>query len=372
MTSNMVSSSTPVSIDGAPRNPAPVPRTVGTLERLPKWLNLVPMVAQWIWLSVLYRSVTLPSAANPAILAGGMVGEGKMEYFDSMGPAALAAVATATPVINHGRASLQTALQAMAQAGIAFPVIAKPDIGWCGFGVRLLRQADELEAYLESFPLGECIVLQRFIPQEGEAGLYYVRIPGAASGCVTGLLLRYFPRVTGDGSHTVAQLMENDPRLSRLGRDGLSEPCLDVSHVPVAGEVVRLTTIGSTRVGGLYKDATPMITPALSDAIDAIARDMPDFHVGRFDVRYDSLAALAQGQGFNIIEVNGAGSEAVHAWDPKFSLREAYAIVFAKQRMLFAVGAAMRARGHKPVGPLSLARLYLRQQRLIRRYPLSN
>jgi hypothetical protein len=32
------------------------------------------------------------------------------------------------------------------------------------------------------------------------------------------------------------------------------------------------------------------------------------------------------------MEVNGAGSEAVHAWDPKYSIREVYGIVFAKQR----------------------------------------
>lgn len=34
------------------------------------------------------------------------------------------------------------------------------------------------------------------------------------------------------------------------------------------------------------------------------------------------------------------GSEAVHARDPRWSLRQAYAIVFAKQRRLFAIGSA--------------------------------
>ena len=49
-----------------------VARKVGKLERLPKWLNLVPMVIQWLWLAIRYQSVTLPSSANPAILAGGL------------------------------------------------------------------------------------------------------------------------------------------------------------------------------------------------------------------------------------------------------------------------------------------------------------
>ena len=46
-------------------------RAAGAFEQLPKWLNLVPMVIQWLWLAIRYRSVTLPSTANPAILAGG-------------------------------------------------------------------------------------------------------------------------------------------------------------------------------------------------------------------------------------------------------------------------------------------------------------
>src|SRR3954465_11537668 len=64
-----------------------------SLERMPKWLICVPLVAQWLWLSLLYRSATLPSAANPHITSGGMVGEGKLEYFRGMGEVARRATA---------------------------------------------------------------------------------------------------------------------------------------------------------------------------------------------------------------------------------------------------------------------------------------
>jgi hypothetical protein len=346
-------------------------RPIGRLERLPKWLNLVPMIAQWAWLSILYRSASLPSAINPAILAGGMVGEGKLDYFETMGPHALARTAAFTSVINQGPGGIEAALAAMAAAGLAYPIIAKPDIGWCGFGVRLVRSDSELTDYLARFPREERIVLQRFVAQQGEAGLFYVRRPDEATGRLTGILLRHFPRVQGDGVTTIAELIAANPRLSRLGRDGLSEPCCDTARIPAAGEMVRLSTIGSTRVGGLYEDATPLITETLTDAVDGIAQDMTEFHLGRFDVRYGSLDQLLAGD-FTIIEVNGAGSEAVHAWDPKFTLREAYCIVFAKQRLLFEIGDMMRRRGHRPIGLAKLAELHLRQQRLIKRYPMSN
>lgn len=356
---------------GALAPPSP-PREVGRLERLPKWLNLVPMVAQWMWLALRYRSLTLPSAANPAITAGGLVGEGKAEYFAIMGAEARAVTAAYATIVNGGPSCADLVEREMSRLKLSYPIILKPDIGWCGFGVRLVRDRDQLISYLAGFPLGEQIILQRFVPDAGEAGLYYIRDPEAERGQVCGILLRHYPQVIGDGRRSVAELIEESPRLRRLGRDGRSDRWTDTDFVPEAGQPVRLSTIGSTRVGGLYRDASHDVTPALSAAVDRIARDMKDLHVARFDVRYESLAALFEGKGFTIIEVNGAGSEAVHAWDPRYSLAKAYDIVFAKQRNIFAIGDAMRRRGHNPVSLSALIRLHLRQQRLIRLYPPSN
>ncbi|MEO7392269.1 MAG: hypothetical protein ABIU58_08835 [Ramlibacter sp.] len=359
-------------MDVVSAGPERVAARVGRLERLPKMLNLVPMIAQWAWLSILYRSVTLPSAANPTITTGGMVGEGKLEYFDIMGSTALSFVAKTASVVPHGQGSLEEAHAAMAAANLAYPVVVKPDLGWCGFGVRRIGNAVEMSAYLEAYPKGERVVIQEWLDHPGEAGIFYMREPGQPTGQVIGILLRHFPRVVGDGSRTVAELIAADPRARRLGRDGASEPCCDTRMVPASGQTVRIAIVGSTRVGGLYEDASVCITPQLVAAIDAIARDMKDFHVGRFDVKYSDLQALSAGTGFRIMEVNGAGSEAVHAWDPSLTLRQAYSIVFAKQRRLFAIGAAMRRLGHRPVGWLPLARYHLRQQALISRYPPSN
>jgi hypothetical protein len=346
---------------------------VGRLERLPKWLNLLPIVAQWLWLSLRYGSWTLPGAANPAITAGGLAGEGKSEYFRAMGPLANTHTARSAVLRNtHSSTILRDAERAMADAGLGYPLILKPDIGWCGFGVRIVRNRGALKSYLAAYPRGQDIVLQRFVAYDGEAGIYYVRWPGEAQGRVTAILLRFFPRVVGDGHRTIAELMAQNPRTRRLGRDRHSEPCCDASRIPAAGEIVRLSVTGSTRVGGLYQDASSLVTPELERAIDAIAMDIDRLHVARFDVRYETVGAMRAGHSFKIIEVNGAGAEAVQAWDPRYTLSEAYRIVFEKQRLLFALGAAMRARGQRPPGGWELAKLYWRQQRLIRAYPPSN
>ena len=105
--------------------------------------------------------------------------------------------------------------------------------------------------------------------------------------------------------------------------------------------------------------------------MDAIAKDMGVFLAGRFDVRYATLEALQRGE-FTIMEVNGAGSEALHSWDPKYTIRDVYRIVFAKQRLLFRISDANRRRGYAPIGWRRLARLHLRQQRAMASYPPSN
>ncbi|MEO8153189.1 MAG: hypothetical protein ABI605_08980 [Rhizobacter sp.] len=344
---------------------------VGRLEQLPKWLNLVPLVAQWVWLSLRYGSITLPSCANPCITSGGLVGEGKMEYLRIMGTRALCATATTTCVIAAGAESVADAEAAMGKSNLNYPVVVKPDLGWCGFGVRRVDDRAALHDYFSAYPPGERVLIQQWIADPGEAGIFYMRTPGEATGQVTGVVLRHFPRVVGDGVHSVAELMAADPRARRLGRDGASEPCCDATQVPAAAQVVRIATVGSTRVGGLYASGEAFITAELTQAVDTIAKDMTAFHVGRFDVKYATPSDLRAGR-FTIIEVNGAGSEAVHAWEPSLTLMQAYRIIFDKQRRLFAIGDAMRHLGHRPVGWLALAKHHLRQQALIKRYPPSN
>ncbi len=344
---------------------------VGAFERLPKWLNLVPMVAQWLWLGIRYGSVTLPSSANPHITAGGLVGDTKSEYFSCMGALARSRVADFVMITAQGEASLATALDAMREANLEFPVVAKPDLGWCGFGVRRINDESELRGYLSCYPHDVALMLQKYLDEPGEAGLFYIRHPDQPVGTLIGILLRHYPQVVGDGLSTIAQLVESDIRLQRTTRSAEHECSYDSDQVPTVGEVIRLSLIASTRAGGRYEDGSDYATKELTAAVDAIARDMPQFHVGRFDVRYRTLDDLQRGQ-FTIMEVNGAGSEAVHAWDPKYSIRDVYRIVFAKQRQLFALAAANRARGHKPVGLFALARHYLHQRRLIGQYPPSN
>ena len=260
---------------------------------------------------------------------------------------------------GHGAGASETdarrALQAVTDAGLSFPLVAKPDIGWRGFGVRLIGSAEELSTYVRAFPENETILLQRLIDCEGEAGVLYVRQPDSPSGGILSLTFRYFPYVIGDGQRSIRDLILSDQRAAwkaghhfGLEAEHLGTAVRELDHVPAPGQTVRLSFIGSNRVGGLYRDARQHITPALVQRFDEISRSIPEFYYGRYDVRFASVERFRQGGDFSIIEINGAGGESINVWDPTMPLGQVYRELFEQQRLLFEIGDKNRARGFRP------------------------
>jgi len=356
-----------VRLDRAPVSPR---------EYIP-WLWIyTPLFFKWMWLALRYRSLTLPTVANPHIETGGIRGESKIAYLRQIGADQQRWVAPSTllrfPEGAHPWPPLRIAEAKMAEAGIGYPLIAKPDIGSCGYGVRLVRNSGELSAYLERFPRAQQPVLQQYLPWAGEAGIFYVRRPGEPRGRILSLGLRYFPHVVGNGRATVGELIAGDVRASRNAKLHCAAFQDRLDDVLAEGEVLRLTTIASLRVGALYRDGGAYITPELSRRFDEIARSMPDFFYGRFDIRFRDMDELAKGEGFSIIEINGAGAEAIHIWDPELTIGDAYRSLFQQLDIMFDIADRNRARGFKPMTARGLLGMQWKESKLLRAYPVSN
>jgi hypothetical protein len=115
-------------------DPAPRGRAVSPFEFLPGWLTYGPVVVQWIALGLRYGDLSLPTAANPRITTGGLCGESKAAILDLVRGGARDWLAPYTTLVT-GRDDMARARSMMAQAGLALPIVIKPDIGCNGTGV---------------------------------------------------------------------------------------------------------------------------------------------------------------------------------------------------------------------------------------------
>ncbi len=355
----MTDAALPATHAGAKRD-----RLVSPFEFWPGWLFYAPVVAQWLWLGLRYGDMSLPTAANPSIETGGLCGESKLAILDLAGPEAQAWIA---PYASF-HAGVDDTAHIAERSGLGWPAVLKPDIGCNGAGVRLVHDAAALQAAAAAFPHGTRLLLQRYAAGPGEAGVFYIRYPGEA-GRVTSLTLKVQPSVTGDGRSTLEALVRADPRAGLVPHLYLPRLAARLAEVPAAGEAVPLVFTGNHCKGAIFHDGAGSITPALTRQVDAIARAIPGFHFGRIDVRYGSEAALRLGQGFTIIEVNGAGSEATHIWDARCTLRQAYAAQFSHYRAAWEIGRINRAKGHRPSGLRAMYRLWRLQRRVMASYP---
>ena len=350
----------------APPRAAP---PVSFFEFWPDWAFYTPIVAYWVVLGLRYGDFSLPTAANPAIAIGGLCGESKCEILDQVRPPERDLLARYAWI---GRPDLDAARQAIGSAALAYPLVAKPDIGCNGTGVRLIADRDALARYLAAFPADAAVLLQEYVDAPGEAGLFYIGPPDATRGRITSVTLKQAPFVVGDGRSTLRQLILTDPRAGRVPQLYLPRLADRLHEIPPQGEAVRLVFVGNHCKGSIFHNGIELATPALTDRIDRLARALPGFHFGRIDVRFTTTAELARGEGFRVIEINGAGSEATHVWDPTTRLLDAWRAQFFHYGAAFRIGAANRARGHRPAGIVAMWRHWRRQKRLMAAYPMND
>ena len=345
-------------------------------EFWPMWAFYPPVFLYALWLMLRHRGILLPTVANPAFPGGGFYGESKAQILDLVVRHARSWVAPFVLVQRPAQAGpsglaseTRNAHLQMVGAGLHFPVVAKPDLGCRGAGVKLVRSIEQLSAYIMAFPAGASFLLQQYVNFEGEAGIFYCRHPSASKGRVLSITLKYFPYVYGDGRRTLRELILADPRAGKLAHLYLGRHAARLDEVPPPDWPVRLAFAGSHSRGAIFRNGTHLVTPAMVACFDAIAKRLPEFYFGRFDIRFEDFARVQAGHGFTILELNGAGAESTHVWDRRTTLLAAWGDLMRQYRLLFEIGAANRDRGFKPMKLAEFRRWYRREKALTPLYP---
>jgi hypothetical protein len=232
------------------------------------------------------------------------------------------------------------------QRRITLPFVLKPDIGQRGNGVRLIKSWRDALDYLQG--VDASVILQRYAAGQYEAGIFYFRFPGEERGQIFSITEKIFPTVTGDGVRTVEELIRADSRAALIAHTYLRRFAHRRSEILSVGEVLKLVETGNHAQGCIFRDGGHLRTDALERVIENISRKVPGFYIGRYDIRYENEEDFKQGRNFQIVELNGASSEATSIYDARNSLISAYRTLFRQWKLVFAIGAANRARGSRP------------------------
>ncbi len=294
----------------------------------------------WFLLCLRARSFFFFSTSNPGFENGGFTGESKKDIHSIL-PIDL------YPPTMHFRygTSSEKVISELRESGFELPLIGKPDVGGRGRGIRFLYSEKDIVEYARNCTLDYHI--QSVIRWPNEVGIFYTRIPGETKGKITGLVKKEFLSITGDGQQTLIELIKNDKRSimyltyitqAHAGKLDMVIPC---------GERYVLSPYGNHARGSLFIDDTHLVDDELNQMMDKLAARIPDFHFGRVDIRYRDWESLKKGLDCTLIEVNGAGSEPTHIYDPRHSLFHAWKVIIQHWITLYKISKANHERGHR-------------------------
>ncbi len=282
-------------------------------EYWPFHVVYAPIYIYWLWLYARSGSFFFFNTANPTIINGGFLMESKRDIYklipDIYYPATL--------FFKPGTPN-EEILKAVADSQLLFPLIGKPDIGMQGKLVKKLHNQHELIEYAMNSKVD--FLVQEFVPYENELGIFYYRFPDEEKGHISGIVEKEFLAITGDGISSMEALLQKNKRYI------LQLPVLrktygaELKNILSEGEEFILVPYGNHVRGAKFIDASNRIDEELTYSIDQICRQVKGFYFGRLDIRYQSWEELKQGKNFSIIELNGAGSEPTHIYDPRHSV----------------------------------------------------
>lgn len=334
-------------------------------EFWPIQLFYLPVVIYILLLSLKHRSITVFADANPAITAGGFVGESKNEIYHLLKTAAKDHLPAhqLIPGDLSTRKRIETAMEFIHQNQLSFPIAVKPDKGERGYGVEMVHTREMLERKLENADDDQ--ILQEFAGGV-EFSVFYYRFPYDKAGTIFSMTEKQFPTVEGDGVSTLEELILKDRRAVALANAYFKRNADRLLTVPPRGAEITIVDIGTHSQGAIFRDGSWALSPLLERRIDELCQKLDGFHFGRFDLRSPSPEHFMRGI-FKVIELNGVTSESTNIYDPKCSLTEAYRILFKQWWIAFEIGRQNRERGVKATRITDLIRLLLKRWFNVRR-----
>ena len=299
-------------------------------EQWPFKILYTPIAPVWLWYIIRSRSVWFFTPSNPRLTFGGMEGEPKKEMHELLPEHLCPAFFNVKP-----SESFSYVLNGLKAHNINFPLIVKPEIGGQGILFRKIDSEEQLRNYHLKVPVEYFV--QELIEYPLEVSLFYYRYPNNSKGAVTGFLQKIPMHVTGDGVHTLEELiLMNSKSEKRIAELSLKHKHNFKTIVPT-GEKYMLSYAANHNRGARFVDLKNEIDENIVNILDRISHAINDFFYGRYDIMCNSLEELKQGKNFVILEYNGCGAEPNHFYDTGYSLTGAWKEILKHWKILYKI-----------------------------------
>ena len=326
---------------------------ISNWEAWPFKLIYAPITPVWLWYILRSGSVWFFTPSNPKLTFGGMEGEPKKEMYDLLPPELYPTTFNVMPGQDMG-----VVITALQQHGLGYPLIVKPEIGGQGILFRKIDSVEELQHYHSKVPVE--YIIQRMVHYPVEVSIFYIRHPAEKKGRITGFLHKIPLQVTGDGNHTLEQLIQQHPKANkRIGELHSKHKANWNTVIPDRTPYI-LSYAANHNRGAHFIDLKDHIDEKLVSIFDSISHTINDFYYGRYDIMCQSVEDLKHGRNFTILEYNGCGAEPNHFYDTGYTLMGAYREILMHWKALFRISRFNRQQGIKP-WPLGKGRRFLRE-----------
>ena len=310
-------------------------------EAWPFKLIYAPLTPVWFWYMIKSRAVWFFTPSNPKLTFGGMEGEPKKEMYDLLPPHLYPTTFNVMP--SDDVASI---LKRLNEQQIDFPFIVKPEVGGQGILFRKIDSEEELIHYHSLVPVE--YIVQRLVEYPIEVSVFHIRHPKEKNGTITGFLHKIPLQVTGDGKHTLHELILKHPKGAKRVPELHSKHKEKWDVVIAKNEKYILSYAANHNRGAHFIDLRNEIDDRLVMLFDNISIGVNDFFYGRYDIMCNSIEELKQGTNFTILEYNGCGAEPNHFYDTGYTLNQAYKEILKHWKALYEISSYNAALGTKP------------------------
>ena len=310
--------------------------TKGLIKKIKNWeqwpfkLLYAPIAPAWVWYMIRSRAVWFFTPSNPKLTFGGLDGEPKKEMHDLLPPELCPEFFNVNPTDDFSLVK-----EKIKNAGIAYPLIVKPEVGGQGILFRKIENEEHLNEYHSRIPVEYFI--QEYIQYPVEVSLFYYRYPNEKKGAITGFLQKVPMRVTGDGIHNLGELLLKNLKTKKRLAELKQKHEINFNKVIPAGEIYILSHAGNHNRGADFFDLSAEINDDLVTMLDNISLEINDFFYGRYDIMCNSIEELKQGKNFVILEYNGCGAEPNHFYDTGYTLIAAWKEILKHWKILFEI-----------------------------------